>query len=218
MHQWCVVLLFCSPSQVVQLYRAGLVDTSQEDVQWASRLGFTGGLDPKERDTSSSRRRDDKSHLFRTLAAAADLWRCFKGIPHRFIHRDGRRGCPCARYERRGELFAKLDPGRKTERRAARKRRRRPNNSSRARGAARRNGAGETAAPGRRERVDRRRTTTISFGARARASPSLDRGRRPRDAKRDSGTTTIGSSSVARTRWCASSWSSSAERARASSN
>ena len=75
--------------------------------------------------------RHDKSHGLRTLAAAADLWQVTNGIPstERPV-----RGCPALRNKRRGELFAKLDPGRKTERRAARAPGRRPNNRRRARG------------------------------------------------------------------------------------
>ena len=110
----CDALVVCCPAYLLSVAgRAtlscgvgGLFQRGRVMGVWTQ---FHVGLAPKERDTSSSRRRDDKRHLFRTLAAAADLWRCFKGIPHRFIHRDGRRGCPCARYERRGELFAKLD-------------------------------------------------------------------------------------------------------------
>ena len=96
--------------------------------------------------------RADKTHVLRTLAAAAELWHAANDIPSSARH-DG--GCPRARDERRGELFAKLDPGRKTERGAARGRPA-PRKSSRAHGAARaRRHGDETAGAARRERVDR---------------------------------------------------------------
>jgi hypothetical protein len=72
-------------------------------------------------------------------------------------HPAGFTGCPARRQGCCRWFFAGLDPRPETERSDAARGRRLPNNSSRARAAARRSGAGETAAPRRRERVDRRR-------------------------------------------------------------
>ena len=96
--------------------------------------------------------RTTKHMWLKPLAAAAELWLVANDIPSSARH-DG--GCPRARNERHGELFAELDPGRKTERGAAHGRPQ-PHKSSRTRGAAHARGYGrETAAPARRGRVDR---------------------------------------------------------------
>ena len=95
----CDALVVCCPAYLLSVAgRAtlscgvgGLFQRGRVMGVWTQ---FHVGLAPKERDTSSSRRRDDKRHLFRTLAAAADLWQVTNGIPSTEC---ARRGCPALR-------------------------------------------------------------------------------------------------------------------------